>query len=58
MGFGISDRCRRGILLGPVGVGGATFTIPLFAFLSGLSQTEAQGTGLAVWQALQIGAAV
>jgi uncharacterized protein len=37
-----------GFCSGLFGVGGATFTIPLFALLFGLSQTEAQGMGLAV----------
>jgi|SRR5580692_957086 uncharacterized membrane protein YfcA len=37
-----------GFCSGLFGVGGATFTIPLFAFLFGFSQTEAQGMGLAV----------
>lgn len=37
-----------GFCSGLFGVGGATFTIPLFALLLGLSQTEAQGMGLAV----------
>jgi uncharacterized membrane protein YfcA len=37
-----------GFCSGMFGVGGATFTIPLFALLFGLSQTEAQGMGLAV----------
>jgi uncharacterized membrane protein YfcA len=37
-----------GFCSGLFGVGGATFTIPLFALLFGLPQTEAQGMGLAV----------
>jgi uncharacterized protein len=37
-----------GFCSGLFGVGGATFTIPLFALLFGLSQPEAQGMGLAV----------
>jgi uncharacterized protein len=37
-----------GFCAGLFGVGGATFTIPLFGLLFGLSQTEAQGMGLAV----------
>ena len=37
-----------GFCSGLFGVGGATFTIPLFALFFGLSQTEAQGMGLAV----------
>jgi hypothetical protein len=37
-----------GFCSGLFGVGGATFTIPLFALLFGLSQTEAQGMGIAV----------
>ena len=37
-----------GFCSGLFGVGGATFTIPLFALLFGLSQTAAQGMGLAV----------
>jgi hypothetical protein len=37
-----------GFCSGLFGVGGATFTIPVFALLFGLSQTEAQGMGLAV----------
>jgi uncharacterized membrane protein YfcA len=37
-----------GFFSGLFGVGGATFTIPLFGLLFGLSQTEAQGMGLAV----------
>jgi uncharacterized protein len=37
-----------GFSSGLFGVGGATFTIPLFALLLGFSQTEAQGMGLAV----------
>jgi len=35
-------------LSGLFGVGGATFTIPLFVLLLGLTQTEAQGIRLAV----------
>jgi uncharacterized protein len=37
-----------GFCSGLFGVGGAAFTIPLFALLLGFSQTEAQGMGLAV----------
>lgn len=37
-----------GFCSGLFGVGGATFTIPLFVLFLGLSQTEAQGLGLAV----------
>lgn len=37
-----------GFCSGLFGVGGATFTIPLFALLLGISQTEAQCMGLAV----------
>lgn len=37
-----------GFCSGLFGVGGATFTIPLFTLLFGLRQTEAQGVGLAV----------
>jgi uncharacterized membrane protein YfcA len=36
-----------GFCSGLFGVGGAAFTIPSFSFLFGLSQTEAQGMGLA-----------
>jgi uncharacterized protein len=46
--FASAIGASGGFCSGLFGVGGATFTIPLFALLLGLSQTEAQGMGLAV----------
>jgi hypothetical protein len=48
MALCIGAGSERRILLRAVRSWGATFTIPLFALLFGLSQTEAQGMGLAV----------